>query len=130
MNCNTATHRRIRVARMAALLFVLLLVANTTFATSSTTFWTSMTPDIQPYGVFHLGIDNYFRVSAPHDPSFFTDFTAPTVGVLPFTKIQMEVGVNYMANAPHLTARPLPPSGQSLRFVRRRFRTFPRSRQL
>lgn len=80
---------------------VLLALGNHAGATSSTTFWTSETPDFQPYGVVHLGIDDYFRIHSPHDPSFFTDFTAPTVGVLPFQKIQMEVGIDYFGNAPH-----------------------------
>jgi hypothetical protein len=61
-----------------------------------------MTLDIQPYGVFHLGIDNYFRVSkSSADGAFPTDITSPTIGVLPFNKIQMEVGVDYFANTPH-----------------------------
>lgn len=101
MKCKFAIDSRTKASRSAVTLFVLLFAAQTAFATSSTTFWTSMTPDIQPFGVFHLGIDNYFRVKTPHDPSFFTDYTAPTVGVLPFTKIQMEVGADYFANAPH-----------------------------
>ncbi len=86
---------------VAGSVFVLLLGAHAVFATPSTTFWTPMTPDIQPFGVLHVGIDSYFRIRAPRDPSFFTDFTAPTLGVLPFQKIQMEVGVDYFANAPH-----------------------------
>jgi hypothetical protein len=85
-------------------LFVLLVVAHSAFATPSTTFWTPMTLDIQSYGIVHLGIDNYFRVNRPltgTDSAFFTDFTAPTVGVLPFKKIQMEMGVDYFANSAH-----------------------------
>ncbi len=63
-----------------------------------------MTLDIQSFGIIHLGIDNYFRVKRPlinENTAFFTDFTAPTVGVLPFKKVQMEVGVDYFANAAH-----------------------------
>ena len=84
-----------------AIFTILLTLGTYSGATSSTTFWTSETPDFQPYGVFHLGIDDYFRIDHPHDPSFYTDFTAPTVGILPFQKIQMEVGVDYFGNAPH-----------------------------
>jgi hypothetical protein len=101
MQGKTALDSRTNGPRIAVVLFVLLFVTHAAYATSSTTFWTPMTEDIQPFGVVHLGIDDYFRLDAPHDPSFFTDFTAPTVGVLPFTKIQMEVGADYFANAPH-----------------------------
>ena len=31
-------------------------------ATPSTTYWTPATTDIQPLGVLHLGVDNYFTV--------------------------------------------------------------------
>jgi hypothetical protein len=63
-----------------------------------------MTPDCQPFGVIHLGIDNYFRTSTPvtnTNAAFPTDMTAPTIGVLPFKKFQMEAGVDYFANTPH-----------------------------
>ena len=45
-----------------------------------------MVEDIQPYGVLHLGIDNYFRLATPvtnTNAAFPTDFTAPTIGFLP-----------------------------------------------
>jgi len=70
-------------------------------ATPSTTFWTPMTPDIQPYGVVHIGIDNYFSVGnktsdeSAINNSFATD-AGLTVGVLPFEKLQMEIGVDYL----------------------------------
>lgn len=73
-------------------------------ATPSTTFWTPMTTDIQPFGVVHVGIDNYFRLRKPvtnENSAFPTDFTAPTIGVLPFKRIQMELGIDYFANAAH-----------------------------
>jgi hypothetical protein len=70
-------------------------------ATPSSTFWTPMTPDIQSYGVVHIGIDNYFSVGnktsdeSAINNSFATD-VGLTVGVLPFEKIQMEIGVDYL----------------------------------
>ena len=70
-------------------------------ATPSSTFWTPMTPDIQPYGVVHIGIDNYFSVGnktsdeSAINNSFATD-AGLTVGVLPFEKLQMEIGVDYL----------------------------------
>jgi len=46
--------------RLAAL--VLILLPCQAFATPSSTFWTPMTLDIQPYGLLHVGVDNYFTV--------------------------------------------------------------------
>jgi len=84
-------------------LLTLILFAGMAYATPSTTFWTPMVMDFQPFGVPHLGIDNYFTVGkkatnpSNNVPSFPTDFTIPEIGVLPFDKIQMEVGVDYLA---------------------------------
>ncbi|MFO0753299.1 MAG: hypothetical protein U0411_08250 [Thermodesulfovibrionales bacterium] len=86
-----------------AVLIVLLLAAffsssSIVFATPSTTYWTPMTPDIQSSGVLHLGIDNYFTVfkkQSGGSGSFPTD-VGLTMGVLPFEKIQMEVGVDLL----------------------------------
>ncbi len=74
------------------------------FATPSTTFWTPMTQDIQPFGVLHIGVDNYFRLKTPvtnTNAAFPTDFTAPTIGILPFRRIQMEAGFDYFASTHH-----------------------------
>jgi hypothetical protein len=68
------------------------------FSTPSTEFWTAGTSDIQPFGVVHFGLDNYFTVfrkvsdgagNLPMDPGI-------TVGVLPFSKVQMEIGLDLM----------------------------------
>ena len=83
----------------AAILFVtLVFTAGIAHATPSTTYWTPMTPDIQPYGVLHLGVDNYFTVFRKNGGSFPTDFGL-TVGVLPFEKLQMEVGVDLLESS-------------------------------
>lgn len=74
-------------------------------ATPSTQIWIPST-DIQPYKTFHLGIDNYFRASgvgkASGDPAKrdanVMDI-GPTVGILPFEKIQAEVGFDYLVIA-------------------------------
>jgi len=75
-------------------------IAGIAEATPSTTYWTPMTPDIQPYGVLHLGVDNYFRVASKVSDettvSFPTDLGL-TTGILPFEKIQMEIGVDHLA---------------------------------
>ncbi len=60
-----------------------------------------MIPDIQPYGVLHIGVDNYFSVGSKTSDesainnSFPTDVRI-TIGVLPFEKLQMEIGVDYL----------------------------------
>jgi hypothetical protein len=67
-------------------------------ATPSTEFWTSGTTDIQPFGVAHIGIDNYFTVFKKFTDgggAFPTD-AGLTVGVLPFSKVQMEIGIDLM----------------------------------
>jgi len=75
-----------------------LLAATAAMATPSTTYWTPMVMDIQGYKVGHLGIDNYFAAEKPKTDSgavnsFPTD-VGLTVGVLPFEKIQMEIGID------------------------------------
>lgn len=70
-------------------------------ATPSTTYWTPMTMDIQSYGVLHIGVDNYFTVLRKADNgggSFPTD-AGLTMGILPFDKIQMEVGADWMESS-------------------------------
>lgn len=67
-------------------------------ATPSSTFWTPMTPDIQSYGVLHIGVDNYFTVFTKANEgagSFPTD-AGLTIGILPFEKLQMEAGVDFL----------------------------------
>ncbi|MBI4974411.1 MAG: hypothetical protein HZC19_01140 [Candidatus Omnitrophica bacterium] len=61
------------------------------YATPSTTYWTPDTSDIQPYRVVHITYDNYVT----HDSSFPADYGL-TVGVLPFEKLQMEVGYDML----------------------------------
>jgi hypothetical protein len=67
-------------------------------ATSSSTFWTPMTLDIQPYGVLHWGVDNYFTAfrKANDGAGAFPTDAGLTVGLLPFDKFQMEVGIDVL----------------------------------
>jgi hypothetical protein len=85
------------VVMSSLLLFLLSGIGHTT---PSTTFWTPMTPDIQPFGVLHIGVDNYFTVNKNTDegsnPHSFPTDAGLTIGVLPFEKIQMEMGVDYL----------------------------------
>lgn len=94
--------RALRSTRLSTALLVG-LAATAAQATSSSTLWTNMTPDIQPYGVVHLGVDNYFTVgrdAADGGGDFPTD-VGLTVGVLPFEKLQMEVGVDLLEPSDH-----------------------------
>ena len=67
------------------------------FATPSTQIWIPST-DIQKFKTFHLNIDSYVHLSDEPDgtrrsPIFMI---GPTVGVLPFEKVQAEVGFDLM----------------------------------
>jgi hypothetical protein len=67
-------------------------------ATPSSEFWTNITTDIQGFGVLHIGVDNYTTVLKKSDDgagSFPTDI-AVTVGVLPFSVVQMEIGADLL----------------------------------
>ena len=66
------------------------------FATPSTQIWIPST-DIQSYKVWHLGIDNYFydyKNGASQSLTAFPTDIGMTVGVLPLTALQVEVGVD------------------------------------
>lgn len=65
-------------------------------ATPSSTMWTPMSLDIQPYGVGHWGVDNYFTVFRKAEDgggSFPTD-AGFTLGVIPGDKLKLEIGVD------------------------------------
>jgi hypothetical protein len=85
-------------------LLMTLVLTSSVYATPSTTFWSPCTIDIQPGGVLHIGEDNYFTVfrkfrRTPYTSNgagmFATD-TGLTMGVLPFDKVRMEVGVDLL----------------------------------
>jgi hypothetical protein len=73
------------------------------FATPSTTYWTPATTDIQAFGILHLGVDNYFTVfrKAKDGASSFATDAGLTIGVLPFEKLQMEVGIDFLEPTDH-----------------------------
>jgi len=58
-------------------------------ATPSTLFWTPATTYVQPFLVPHLGVDSYFG-----DRSAYPIDVGLTVGILPFEKVQAEVGID------------------------------------
>jgi len=64
-----------------------LMSASAAWATPSTTFWTPATAYVQPFGIPHLTYDTYFG-----EPGAFPIDTGITIGVLPFEKLQAEVG--------------------------------------
>src|SRR2546427_11943765 len=95
------------------IVFLSLLVEGTVLATPSTTYWTTATSDVQPFNVWHIGVDNYFRlyqtqqdIEKGQGAALPTD-VGLTVGVLPFEKLNMEVGIDYLGPAtfPHPTLR-------------------------
>jgi hypothetical protein len=67
------------------------------WATPSTTYWTTCTPDVQPYGKWHITYDSYFTVGrkGTEQGDFPTDIGL-TVGVLPYEKLNMEVGIDLL----------------------------------
>ena len=96
-----------KMIKMAAAVLTLVgAFSGMAFATPSTQIWIPST-DIQPFGVAHLNVDAYFRASgvvksapsasATRDANVYD--IGPTIGVLPFEKIQMEVGFDYLTNA-------------------------------
>src|SRR5690242_7639085 len=84
--------------------------AGIAMATPSTQIWIPST-DVQGFNTYHLGIDNYFRASGV--PKSAPTATAtrdanvmdigPVVGILPFEKLQAEIGFDYLviANEPN-----------------------------
>ena len=69
------------------------------FCTPSTENWTAGTTDIQSFGVLHIGVDNYCSIIRPNQsasPIGFPTDAGLTLGILPFQKLQMELGVDFL----------------------------------
>jgi opacity protein-like surface antigen len=82
----------------ALALSILTATCGAALATPSTQIWIPST-DIQPYKTLHLGFDNYIRTSKDSDGRRTHVYDAGlTVGVLPFEKLQMELGIDYLVN--------------------------------
>lgn len=84
---------------LSAMFLIGMLSAATVHATPSTTYWTTAVIDVQPYKVWHLGIDNYFTIDSKGANKAINDLPTDvglTVGVLPFEKLNLEVGVDYL----------------------------------
>lgn len=85
-----------------------LFSANLALATPSTQIWIPST-DIQKFGTFHLGLDNYTRETQDNedgDRLHIYDIGL-TAGVLPYEKIQMEAGFDLIYNGTDADDRPL-----------------------
>jgi hypothetical protein len=80
-------------------MLILIAAAGAALATPSTQIWIPST-DIQPFKTVHLNVDNYFRASS--EPGYrdanVLDI-GPTVGILPFEKLQAEIGFDYLTIA-------------------------------
>jgi len=85
-----------RVSRFLSITLLLgVLTASFAHATPSTQIWIPST-DIQPYKKVHLGLDVYIKTQSQGGTTEPTLTNAGiTVGVLPFEKIQMEIGLDY-----------------------------------
>lgn len=89
---------RQRTQLLIAMLLASLIATGTVSATPTATHWTYATTDVQPFNVWHIGAINYFRLYQTQEEiannqltSFPTDIGV-TVGVLPFEKLNLEVG--------------------------------------
>lgn len=78
-------------ALKAALAALMLSTATSAMATPSTTYWTPATTYVQPYLVPHLTYDTYFG-----EPGAYPIDTGITIGVLPFERLQGEVGFDLL----------------------------------
>jgi hypothetical protein len=78
-------------ALKAAALALVLTAASAAQATPSTDYWTPATTYVQPYLVPHLTYDTYFGETGAYPID-----TGITVGVLPWEKLQGEVGFDLL----------------------------------
>jgi len=101
-NVNRAERRGWQVGCLAAAVVscACILGGSLAYATPSTEYWTPCVIDFQPYGVGHIGYDSYTTAgkkgtkkgSLPNDYGL-------TYGVLPFKKLQAEVGIDALEPA-------------------------------
>jgi hypothetical protein len=81
--------------KLALILGLALFAGTTAYATPSTQIWIPSS-DIQPFNKWHLGFDQYIKVKRTDSGARETTVSnnGITVGVLPFEKIQAEVGID------------------------------------
>jgi hypothetical protein len=92
-----------RLLHPAALAVAMGTCAGIAAATPSSTHWTPATTDVQGFRMLHVGVDNYFTVfrSGADGAGAFPTDAGLTVGVLPYSKVQMEVGIDTMEPSDH-----------------------------
>lgn len=78
--------------------FAILGGVTSSFAWETTEYWTPCVEDVQPYMVPKLMIGNYFSVdkSTMNGSTAFPSDLAFEIGILPYNKVQMEVGIDAM----------------------------------
>jgi hypothetical protein len=95
-SANIREEKSMKTFRVLGVSIVLLvLFAGISYATPSTQIWIPST-DIQPYKKFHFGLDTYIKTkkqNGTNEPTVTN--LGLTAGVLPFEKVQMEVGIDY-----------------------------------
>lgn len=86
-------------------MLIVAAAAGAALATPSTQIWIPST-DIQPYKDLHLNIDSYVRASSigkstgnPNVRDTNVWDIGPTIGILPFEKLQAEVGFDVLLNS-------------------------------
>jgi hypothetical protein len=80
---------------LALALSIIAATSGVALATPSTQIWIPST-DIQPYKTLHLNFDTYIRVSKHAGVNTNVIDVGPTIGILPFEKIQAEIGLDYI----------------------------------
>ncbi len=79
----------------AIALSILTATCGAALATPSTQIWIPST-DIQPFKTIHLNFDSYIRLSKHDGNTANVIDVGPTFGILPFEKIQAEIGFDYI----------------------------------
>jgi hypothetical protein len=109
MSKSTRSSRITRATGIVLAAFALCgIVATIASATPSTQIWIPST-DIQPYKTFHINFDTYVRANTNDDGSRTPPVVVigPTFGVLPYEKIQGEVGFDVISGGGDLDKYPL-----------------------
>jgi hypothetical protein len=71
--------------------------ASAAMATPSTQVWIP-SPDVKGFGEVNFGIDSYIRFSPKTDAGTNIYDVGATVGVLPFEKLKLEIGIDYLTS--------------------------------
>jgi len=87
--------KRVACTLLAAALT--LSMSSAALATYSGQIWIPST-DAKGFGEVNISIDNYLRFSNAADAGANTFDAGVTVGVLPFEKLKLEVGVDYLTD--------------------------------